>query len=57
MASELSASRRRTFTSWLNLQLGDPKMRVSNLEKDLSSGVVLVRLVESLAPHKKVAEK
>lgn len=58
MAAELlNAARRRTFTRWLNLQLRGTKLRVENLEKDLASGVVLIRLLHSLSPHKKVAEK
>ena len=54
---QLSAARRRTFTRWLNLQLRSAKLSVENLEKDLASGVVLVRLLQTLSPRKKVIEK
>ena len=57
MATQLLAARRRTFTRWLNLQLQGAKLRVNDLEKDLASGVVLVRLLQILAPQKKVAQK
>ena len=57
MATQLLAARRRTFTRWLNLQLRGTKLRVDDLEKDLASGVVLVRLLQILAPQKKVAQK
>lgn len=56
-AEQLNAARRRTFTRWVNLQLRSTKLRVDDLEKDLASGVVLVRLLQILSPHKKVAEK
>lgn len=54
---QLNKARRRTFTRWLNLQLQGTKLDVKNLEKDLASGVVLVRLLQSLSPQKKVLEK
>ena len=56
-AEQLNAARRRTFTRWVNCQLRSAKLRVDDLEKDLASGVVLVRLLQTLSPHKKVAEK
>lgn len=54
---QLNKARRRTFTRWLNLQLRGTRLDVKNLEKDLASGVVLVRLLQSLSPQKKVLEK
>lgn len=62
MTTELQAARRRTFTRWLNgtlqqRQQGRQK-KVENLERDLSDGVVLLKLLQSLAPDKKkVVEK
>lgn len=56
-AEQLSRARCRTFTRWLNLQLQGTKLHVEELEKDLASGVVLVRLLQSLSTHKKVMEK
>ena len=58
MANEqINAARRRTFTQWLNLQLRSTKLRVKDLEKDLASGVILIRLLQILSPHKKVMDK
>lgn len=54
---QLNKARRRTFTRWLNLQLRGTRLDVKNLEKDLASGVVLVRLLQSLSPQKKVLEQ
>lgn len=56
-AEQLSGARRRTFTRWLNLHLQGSKIDVKNLENDLASGVVLVRLLQSLTSQKKVIEK
>uniref|UniRef100_A0A914YJC9 Calponin-homology (CH) domain-containing protein n=1 Tax=Panagrolaimus superbus TaxID=310955 RepID=A0A914YJC9_9BILA len=37
-----------TFTNWLNQQLLPGRLRISNLETDLSDGVLLIQVVETL---------
>ena len=54
---ELIAARRRTFTRWMNLKLKGSKLHVDDLEKDMSTGVVLIRLLQILSPRKKVVQK
>lgn len=40
--------RMQVFTSWVNHELSSKKVRISNLETDLSDGSVLISLVEVL---------
>ena len=54
---QLLSARRRTFTGWLNLRLRGSKLRVEELERDLASGVVLVRLLQTFSPHDKALGK
>lgn len=54
---QITATRRRTFTRWVNQHLKKPKLRVVDLEKDMATGVVLIRLLQTLSTHKKVVEK
>lgn len=39
---------RKVFTAWVNYHLAPKKVRISNLEADLSDGVVLITLSEVL---------
>ena len=55
--NQVLSARRRTFTRWLNLRLKSAKLRVEDLEKDLASGVVLVRLLQTFSPHDKALGK
>jgi hypothetical protein len=38
----------QVFTAWVNYHLSHKKVRIHNLEADLSDGVVLITLVEVL---------
>ena len=54
---QVLSARRRTFTRWVNSQFKNTKLRVEDLEKDLASGVVLVRLLQTYSPHEKALGK
>lgn len=43
-----------TFTNWVNSCLQSTGLRVQDLEKDLDDGLVLLKLLEVLAPGKKL---
>ena len=47
------AAQKRAFTSWVNVQLAESGC-VSDLQKDFEDGVVLIKLLESLAVGKKM---
>ncbi|MFH4977425.1 hypothetical protein AB6A40_004134 [Gnathostoma spinigerum] len=38
----------RTFTNWLNHQFGDIGIRIENASKELSDGILLIKLIEIL---------
>lgn len=44
------------FTRWVNWKLRKTGMQVGSLETDLESGVELLRLMEVLAPGKKLTK-
>ena len=46
--------RTKTFINWTNNQLKKTGKRVRNLQADFGDGVVLIKLLESLAPGKKM---
>ncbi len=43
-----------TFTNWVNDHLKDTGLSVEDLQIDLDNGVVLIKLLEALAPGKKM---
>ena len=45
---------KRTFTNWTNENLKEIKRHVSDLATDLDDGVLLIKLLEVLAPGKKM---
>ncbi len=45
---------KKTFTNWVNDHLKDTGLSVKDLQVDLDSGVVLIKLLEALAPGKKM---
>ena len=49
--------RRRTFTNWINHKLEGTGKKVTNLETDLEDGEILIKLLECLAPGKKLPGK
>lgn len=49
-----TAARTKTFMSWVNLHLQAKGIRIRNLHSDFEDGVVLIRLMECLAPGKKM---
>lgn len=51
---ETCPAQSRTFLYWVNLHLKRKAIRVSDLYEDLESGVVLIKLMECLAPGKKL---
>ena len=49
---ETFAAQARTYLHWINLTLKRKSIKVCDLYEDLESGVVLIRLMECLAPGK-----
>ena len=49
------AARTRTFVTWINSHLKEKRITIQNLDSDLESGVVLIKLLESLAHGKRIA--
>ena len=47
------AIRTRTFIHWINHSLKSKSFKITNLNTDLEDGVILIKLMESLAPGKK----
>lgn len=47
-------ARSRTFVRWINGCLHNKGIRIQNLDSDLESGVVLIKLLETLAPEKRI---
>ena len=45
---------KKTFTNWINDRLKETDRRVEVLETDLEDGVTLIKLLEVLAPGKKM---
>lgn len=45
---------KKTFTNWINDRLKETDRRVEDLETDLEDGVTLIKLLELLAPGKKM---
>ena len=45
---------KKTFTNWINDRLKETDRRVEDLETDLEDGVTLIKLLEVLAPGKKM---
>ena len=48
---------KKTFTNWVNDRLKDTGMKVEDLQVDLDTGVVLIKLLEALVPGKKMPGK
>ena len=48
---------KKTFTNWVNEKVKDTGQKVEDLQTDLDDGVVLVKLLEALAPGKKMPGK
>ena len=44
----------KTFTNWVNDKLKDTDRRVKDLATDLGDGVTLIKLLEVLAPGKRM---
>ena len=44
----------RTFTNWVNANLKGQGLSVETLESDLADGVLLIKLLETLAPGKRM---
>ena len=45
---------KKTFTNWVNDKLKETDRRVEDLETDLDDGVTLIKLLEVLAPGKRM---
>ena len=45
---------KKTFTNWTNDHLKDTGRHVEDLQTDLDDGVTLIKLLEALAPKKKM---
>ena len=45
---------KKTFTNWANETLKQEGVRVTNLETDLEDGVILIKLLEMLAPGRRM---
>ena len=45
---------KKTFTNWVNDKLKETDKRVEDLETDLDDGVTLIKLLEVLAPGKRM---
>ena len=45
---------KKTFTNWINDRLKETDRKVEDLETDLEDGVTLIKLLEVLAPGKKM---
>lgn len=45
---------KKTFTNWANETLKQGGLKVTNLETDLEDGVILIKLLEMLAPGKRM---
>jgi len=43
-----------TFTNWANDKLKQEGVRIADLETDLEDGVILIKLLEALAPGKRM---
>ena len=56
-AEQVLSARRRTFTKWLNLRLAGAKLHVEDLERELASGVALLKLLQTFSPHEKTLTK
>ena len=46
--------RKLTFTAWINQCLHSTGLRVHDLETDLDNGLVLLKILETLSPGKKM---
>ncbi len=44
----------RTFLYWVNLSLKKKSLRINDLYSDFENGVMLIQLMECLAPDKKI---
>ena len=47
-------SRTRTFITWINKKVEGRGLQISNLAEDMENGIVLIKLLECLAPDKKM---
>ena len=52
---EALAIQSRTFLYWVNLHLKKKSLSISDLYDDFENGVMLIRLLECLAPDKKIS--
>ena len=48
---------KKTFTNWVNDRLRETDRRVEDLETDLENGVTLIKLLEVLAPGKRMPRR
>ena len=48
------AAQTRTTINWVNYSLKSKSLKITNLDSDLESGVILIKLLECLAPVKKM---
>ena len=48
---------KKTFTNWTNNRLKGTDRQVNDLQTDLDDGVILIKLLEALAPKKKMPGK
>lgn len=48
------ALRTRTFIHWVNMSLNNESLKITNLDTDFESGVILIKLLEALASSKKM---
>ena len=54
MGEEMLAAQSRSFLRWINHVLRDKSLRIQDLYTDLEDGVVLIALLECLAPEKEM---
>jgi hypothetical protein len=52
---ELEGKRRKTFTKWVNYKLRNTPKYVEDLTTDLQDGIILLTLLEVLAPGKEMS--
>ena len=51
------AAQKRTLTNWVNEKLQGTGYEVQDLTTDLDSGTILIKLLEVLAPGRKMPRK
>jgi len=53
-SNEAIEARTEAFVSWVNHYLKSKSIKVTNLDKDLENGTVLINLLQCLSPEKKM---